>query len=268
MIAGIPLTGQASDPTSPSQRIYYNLTVPAGATRLVVTTSGGTGDADLRVKRGAVPQLFVNDGASATAGNSESITINNPVAGEWFISLSGSSYVGVTVLATITAPLAITTHPQSQVAIATSNVTFTVAASGSGLTYQWRKGVVNIGGATSATLTLNTVTRADNGLYSVFVTSGGSSTTSSDATLRVIVPQQLTTQRGGGGQFQLLFTDPDNTAATDLTRFEVHHTTNFIGASTVWVTNSGNFTLSNGKILFDDTGSTGVARRFYRVIER
>ena len=163
----------------------------------------------------------------------------------------------------------INTQPQSQVVTATSNVTFTVAATGSGLTYQWRKGVVDIGGATSDTLTLNSVTRAASGAYSVLVTSGGSSTPSSAATLRVIVPQQLQTpQRGGGGQFQLLFTDPDTAVGGDLSRFEVHHTANFLGASTVWVTNSGSFTLSSGKILFDDTGSVGTARRFYRVIEK
>lgn len=269
LVAGVPLTGQASDPTSASQRIYYNVTVPAGATRLVVTTAGGTGEVDLRVKRGQVPQFFGSDGVSATVGNSESVTINNPVAGEWFVSLAAlPSYAGVTLLTGITGPLTIITEPQSQVAIATSNVTFTVGASGSGLTYQWRKGVTDIPSATSASFTLNNVTRAASGAYSVVVTSGGSSTTSSDATLRVIAPQQLSSQRGVDGQFQLLFTDPDNTAATDLSRFEVHHTTNFIGASTVWVTNSGSFTLSNGKIRFDDTTSAGAPRRFYRVIER
>jgi len=162
----------------------------------------------------------------------------------------------------------ITTPPQSQVAIVTSNVTFTVAATGSGLTYQWRKDGVAIGNATSATLTLNSVTRAASGVYSVVVTSGGTSTTSGNATLRVIVPQQLSSQRGGSGQFQLLFTDPDTAVGSDLARFEVHHTANFLGASTVWVTNSGSFTLSSGKILFDDTGSVGTARRFYRVIEK
>ena len=163
----------------------------------------------------------------------------------------------------------INTPPQSQVAIATSNVTFTVSATGSGLTYQWRKGGVDIGGATSDTLTLNSVTRAASGAYSVVVTSGGSSTPSSDATLRVIVPQRLQPpQRAGGGQFQLLFADPDNAVGGDLSRFEVHHTANFLGASTVWVTNSGSFTLSNGKILFDDAGSTSAPRRYYRVIEK
>ncbi len=163
----------------------------------------------------------------------------------------------------------INTQPQSQVVTATSNVTFTVAATGSALTYQWRKGGVDIGGATSDTLTLNSVTRAASGAYSVVVTSGGSSTPSSDATLRVIVPQRLQPpQRGGGGQFQLRFNDPDGALGSDLSRFEVHHTTNFLGVSTVWMTNSGSFTLSNGKILFNDTGSIGAPRRFYRVIEK
>jgi hypothetical protein len=163
----------------------------------------------------------------------------------------------------------ITAQPQNQVATATSNVTFSVTATGSGLTYQWRKNGTPILGETAASLTLNNVTRAASGTYSVVVTSGGSSTTSSDALLRVIMPQQLQPpQRGAGGQFQLRFADPDGGLGGDLARFEVHHTTNFLGASTVWVTNSGTFTLSNGKILFDDTGSVGAPRRFYRVIEK
>ena len=162
----------------------------------------------------------------------------------------------------------ITVGPVDQIVSAGTAVTFSVLATGSGLTYQWRKDGVAIGNATSATLTLNSVTRAASGVYSVVVTSGGSSTTSGNATLRVIVPQQLSSQRGGSGQFQLLFTDPDTTVGSDLARFEVHHTANFLGASTVWVTNSGSFTLSSGKILFDDTGSVGTARRFYRVIEK
>jgi hypothetical protein len=167
-----------------------------------------------------------------------------------------------------TAPV-ITAQPQNQVATATSNVTFSVTATGSGLTYQWRKNGTPILGETAASLTLNNVTRAAGGTYSVVVTSGGIATPSSAALLRVIVPQQLQTpQRGGGGQFQLRFADPDSGVGGDLSRFEVHHTTNFIGAGTVWVTNSGTFTLSNGKILFDDTGSVGAPRRFYRVIEK
>ena len=87
------------------------------------------------------------------------------------------------------------------------------------------------------------------------VTSGGRSTTSSAATLRVIMPQQLLApQRAADGQFQVLF--------AALSRFQGHHTTNFIGASTVWVTNSGSFTPSNRKIFFDDAGGASAPAVF------
>jgi len=55
----------------------------------------------------------------------------------------------------------IITHPVSQTVIAGNSVSFTVIATGAGLTYQWKKGTVNLSntgnvtGATTATLTLN-----------------------------------------------------------------------------------------------------------------
>lgn len=206
----------------------------------------------------------------STDGTGSVARFNNPAGVA--VDGAGNVYVadpGNHTLRKAGSPPVITMQPQSQVAVATSNVTFTVVATGSGLTYQWRKGVVDMGGEAGTTLTLSSVTRAASGVYSVLVTGSGGSTPSSDATLRVIVPQRLQPpQRTGGGQWQLLFTDPDNAVGSDLSRFEVHHTANFLGASTVWVTNSGSFTLSNGKILFDHTGSVGTARRFYRVIEK
>ena len=49
----------------------------------------------------------------------------------------------------------------NQTVCAGNNATFSVIASGSNLTYQWRKGTVNIAGETNATLTLNSVTALD-----------------------------------------------------------------------------------------------------------
>ncbi|MES2474396.1 MAG: family 16 glycoside hydrolase [Verrucomicrobiota bacterium] len=52
-----------------------------------------------------------------------------------------------------------------------ANATFSVVATGIGnLTYQWFKGETEIANATSASLTLNTVSEADTGVYSVRVT--------------------------------------------------------------------------------------------------
>jgi hypothetical protein len=56
------------------------------------------------------------------------------------------------------------------------------------LIYQWKKGGVNIPGATGTTLTLNAVTVADAGNYTVTVSNVVRVITSSTATLTVIVP--------------------------------------------------------------------------------
>jgi len=73
----------------------------------------------------------------------------------------------------------ITSQPSNQTVCEGSSVTFTVAAIGTGLTYQWRKGLVNlinggsISGATTASLTINPTTLTDAALNYNVVVSGG-----------------------------------------------------------------------------------------------
>ena len=50
---------------------YYKLTLSASVDALNVSTSGGTGDVALYVRRGSVPTLASSDGSSVTAGNAE-----------------------------------------------------------------------------------------------------------------------------------------------------------------------------------------------------
>lgn len=80
---------------------------------------------------------------------------------------------------------AIITQPASQAVCIGSNVTFTVTAVGAGLTYQWRKGGVDISGATTASYTINSATAGDAGNYDVVVTGSCGTGTSSVATLSV-----------------------------------------------------------------------------------
>lgn len=80
----------------------------------------------------------------------------------------------------------ITVDPLGSTVCAGVNASFSVTATGSGLTYQWRKGGVNIGGATSATFNIPSTTVADAGIYDVVVSSAGcASTTSTTALLTV-----------------------------------------------------------------------------------
>lgn len=81
----------------------------------------------------------------------------------------------------------------SQVATAGNTVSLSVSAEGSGqLSYQWRKNGAAIAGATSATLTLPSVSTSDAGNYTVTVSNAAGSVTSATLVLTVnvvIIPQ-------------------------------------------------------------------------------
>jgi len=100
----------------------------------------------------------------------------------------------VAVLAVVVAP-SIATNPAGQTVMAGTNVAFTVAASGTGpLSYQWRRNNANLvnggqlGGVTSATLTINDAQPVNAGSYSVVVTNVAGSVTGAVATLTVNGP--------------------------------------------------------------------------------
>src|SRR6185295_18699004 len=65
------------------------LTISASSAAVAGTTSfsvsGGTGDADLYVRRGSAPTTSVFDCRPFVNGNSETCTFNAPVAGSYFV---------------------------------------------------------------------------------------------------------------------------------------------------------------------------------------
>jgi hypothetical protein len=87
---------------------------------------------------------------------------------------------------TFSPPLAplITSQPQSHSVCAGESVTFSVTATDA-TGYQWRHNATNITGATGASYTLNGVTAADAGTYTVVVSNGAGSVTSDPAALTV-----------------------------------------------------------------------------------
>lgn len=83
---GVAVTG--IDGEAGSTR-YYAIEVPTGATQLTVGTSGGTGDVDLYIRLGALPQEYVYDCRPLRSGNEETCTAASPAAGTWYIMLRG-----------------------------------------------------------------------------------------------------------------------------------------------------------------------------------
>ena len=98
---------------------------------------------------------------------------------------TGSAVVTITVNPAATAPT-ITTQPANQTVTAGQTATFSVVASGTGLSYQWRKNGTNISGATSSSYTTPATATTDSGsTFSVVVSNAGGSVTSNNATLTV-----------------------------------------------------------------------------------
>ncbi|NQD35847.1 hemagglutinin [Permianibacter sp. IMCC34836] len=94
---GAPVTGLSG--ASGSDR-YFFINVPAGASNLVIATSGGTGDVDLYTRFGSKPTTSTYDCRPYTGGNAESCTVAAPQAGKYYINLRGySAFSGVTLTA-------------------------------------------------------------------------------------------------------------------------------------------------------------------------
>ncbi len=112
--------------------------------------------------------------------------------GRWEKACGVSACESVTV--TITDATAVTTQPQSQAVCEDGNVTFTVTATGSNLTYQWQKDGSDISGATSDSYTLSNVSSSDEGNYTCDVTGDCGIVTSDAAVLTINPATVITTQ--------------------------------------------------------------------------
>lgn len=87
----------------------YTVDVPAGATNLVIATSGGSGDVDLYTRFATPPTTTAYDCRPYTNGNGESCSVAAPSAGRYHILLHGyAAYSGVTLKASFATPTATT----------------------------------------------------------------------------------------------------------------------------------------------------------------
>ena len=133
-------------------------------------------------------QLNGTNLAGATASSVTRTNVQGPESGQYRVIISNpwgsvtSSNAVLLVLPTIT------TQPIGRAVIVGSNVTFSVAATGSPLAYQWLFNGAAISMATNTTLTLTNVQLADAGSYSVLVSIFTAGIVSSNAALSVFPP--------------------------------------------------------------------------------
>lgn len=85
---------------STGNSISYDIAVPASAQNLVITTTGGTGAADLYVRYGAQPTTSTYNCRPFINGNEESCSFSSPSTGVYYIVITAyRSFAGLTLTA-------------------------------------------------------------------------------------------------------------------------------------------------------------------------
>ncbi len=123
-----------------------------------------------------------------TAGGAGTAMLNVTIKNSSGCASNGAASV------TINPATAITTPPQSLTVCTGKPAAFSVSATGTNLTYQWRKSSGNIVGETNPTFTIPAVTTAAADSYSVVVTGACGTVTSTAVSLTVTTPPTVTTQ--------------------------------------------------------------------------
>ncbi|MDX1999086.1 MAG: pre-peptidase C-terminal domain-containing protein [Thermoanaerobaculia bacterium] len=99
---GVAVTGLAG--ATGSQQ-FFTMAIPAGATNLSFTTSGGTGDADLYVRFGTPPTTTTSDCSSAGGTNAETCSFPAPSTGTYHVLVYGfATFSGAQIVGSYTAP--------------------------------------------------------------------------------------------------------------------------------------------------------------------
>ena len=185
-----PVTVSVSDldvaPTLTTQPA--NLDVTVGNDAVFAVAAHGTE---------ALSYLWRFNGVPITGANSPVLrlaAVNAGQAGSYSVDVNNSagavSSSPATLVVTAGAPaLALPSIVTQPAALSVGNGdTATFAVGSNGTAFQWRKDGVNIASATSAALTLSSVSAADVGVYSVVVSNSAGSVTSGNASLTLTTP--------------------------------------------------------------------------------
>ncbi len=146
----------------------YTISVPSGATNLNISSSGGSGNADIYVRLGSAPQLNTFDCQSAGASNTENCGFATPTAGVYYVMLHATAaYSGVSLNVSYTPSTAANQIPVANftTAITGLSVQFTDSSSdtdGSITGWLW-----NFGDGSSSVLQNPSRTYAASGSYTV-----------------------------------------------------------------------------------------------------
>ncbi|WP_158792560.1 immunoglobulin domain-containing protein [Granulicella sp. L60] len=169
-----------------------NQAVTAGQTATFSVTATGTGPLTYQWYQGGVA---IGGATSSTYTTPATTGTNSGSIYTVVVTSPGGTVTSTPATLTVNTVPIVVTSPANQTVTAGQTATFNVTASGTGpLSYQWYRGGVAIGGATSSSYTTPATVSSDIGtIFTVTVTNIAGSATSGPATLTVNTAPVITT---------------------------------------------------------------------------
>ena len=208
-----------------------NQTVVVGSNVVFSTVASGTGPYNY---------AWSKNGAAISGQTNNSLTLNNVTTNDAaaYSVIVGGVMGTVTNSATLTVnvPVSVTAAPVNQTTTVGGSATFSVTATGTGLSYQWLFNGSVIG--TSNSLTLNNVTTSQAGIYTVIVNGAAGNPVTNSATLTVNKAAATVTL----GSLNQTYTGTAEAATATTTPSGLAVSFTYNGSATV-PTNAGSYTV-------------------------
>ncbi|MBI2947455.1 MAG: immunoglobulin domain-containing protein [Verrucomicrobia bacterium] len=241
--------------------------VPTGQTVTFSVTAIGSEPLSYQWRRGGwiIPGVngpsYTIPEAQIFHGDTYFVVVSNSLGA---VVSEGARLSFITQNAEITSPLA------NQTVLEGQSATFSVKAVGSfPMRYLWQKDGVFISGATGSDYTIPRVQRSDAGTYTVLVSNPISSTVTSTATLTVGIKYALRAEHLPDERIRLWFRRADGSLPSNASKLEVQWRSDLpTDADRIWQSVRSGFFIVNDFVVFEDPGTVGQSRRFYRVVER
>ena len=182
--------------------------VVAGQTATFTVTATGTAPLTYQWRKNGTN---ISGATSSTYTTPATVIEDNAAVFTVVVSNSAGTVTSNSATLTVVA-LFITTQPSAQSVVVGQTARFSVTATGTGLTYRWRKNGSNISGATSSTYTTPaTVIGDNNAVFTVVVSNSASTAISSNATLSVFATRYSEVANASGGTYANTECVKDNT---------------------------------------------------------
>jgi hypothetical protein len=192
------ITVQGAKLTAPVGAVAYC----AGETINIAWTQTGIGNVKIELSKDEFANITtISNSIAASAGSfSYSIPSSTPTASTYVIRLveiSTGTELTRTVGFGISGAPVISVQPETQTLCEGRTLQLVAGATGKTPTYQWRKGGVNILGATQGVFSIPNCSVADAGTYDCIITSCTQSVTTSSAVVTVQKKPKITSQTTG-----------------------------------------------------------------------